>query len=176
MGTSKKQSKKYKPPLRIWEKTRIERDKVLQHKYGFKNKKELWKVESRLRNVRKRARDLVSLKALNLGKEEEKEFIRKLYSMGLVKQDASVDDALDLKLEDFMERRLQTLVLKKAMARTIRESRQIITHRHIEVNGKVIDAPSYIVKRDEEEKVNFGHKSPLASSEHPLRAAGKKSE
>ncbi len=47
MGTSKKQSKKYKSPLRIWEKARIDRDKQLRKKYGFKNKKELWKVESK---------------------------------------------------------------------------------------------------------------------------------
>ncbi len=169
MGTSKRQSKKYKPPLRIWDKTRIERDKVLRQKYGFKNKKELWKVESLLRKARKRARDLVGLKTLNLGQQEEKEFIRKLHSMGLVKEDASVDDVLDLKLEDFMDRRLQTMVLKKTMARTIREARQVITHRHVEVDGKVIDTPSYIVKRDEDDKINFIQKSPLSSPNHPMK-------
>lgn len=176
MGTSKHQSKKYKSPLRIWEKTRIDRDEVLRQKYGFKNKKELWKVESLLRNIRKRARNLVGLKALNLGQKEEKEFVTKLHSMGLVKEDAGVDDILDLKLEDLMERRLQTRVLKKSMARTIREARQMITHRHIEVNGKIIDTPSHIVKTDEEEKITFTQKSPLASAEHPIRAGAKKSE
>ena len=176
MGTNKKQSKKYKPPLRIWDKTRINRDIVLRKKYGFKNKKELWKVESKLRNIRKRARDLVGLKALNTGKEEEREFIRKLSSLGLVKEDATVDDALDLKLEDLLSRRLQTLVLNKGMARSIREARQIITHRHIEINGKLVDTPSYIVKKDEEEKINFTANSPLASPEHPIRAGTKKTE
>lgn len=176
MGTSKRQSKKYKPPLRIWDKTRIQRDMVLRSKYGFKNKKELWKVESLLRSIRKRARDLVGLKALNLGKEEEKEFVKKLNSMGLVKEDATVDDVLDLNLENLMERRLQTLVLKKAMSRSIREARQMITHRHIEVGGKVVDTPSYIVKRDEETKIKFVDKSPLSSPEHPIRAGAKKTE
>ncbi|MCL4400884.1 MAG: 30S ribosomal protein S4 [Candidatus Parvarchaeota archaeon] len=176
MGTSKKQSKKYKPPLRIWDKTRINRDLELRSKYGFKNKKELWKAESVLRNIRKRARDLVGLKALNLGKEEEKEFVRKLHSMGLVKEDATVDDVLDLKLEDILNRRLQTIILKKALARSIKEARQIITHRHIEINGKVVDTPSYIIKRDEEDKINFIEKSPLASAEHPVRAGNKKTE
>jgi small subunit ribosomal protein S4 len=176
MGTSKHQSKKYKPPLRIWEKTRIERDAVLRKKYGFKNKKELWKVESLLRKIRKRARDLVGLKALGAGQAEEKEFAGKLHSMGLVKEGATVDDVLDLKLEDLLNRRLQTLVLKKMMARTIGESRQMITHRHIEVGKKVVDTPSYIVKRDEEDKINFVHKSPLSSPEHPIRAGAKKAE
>ena len=176
MGTSKKQSKKYKPPLRIWEKTRIDRDIALRKKYGFKNKKELWKVESRLRNIRKRARDLVSLKALNVGKLEEKEFIKKLNSLGLVKEDATVDDVLDLKLEDLLSRRLQTLVANKGMARSIREARQLITHRHIEVNGKLIDTPSYIVKKDEGERIKFTENSPLASEGHPIRAGVKKTE
>ena len=59
-------AKKYRSPLRIWDKPRIERDKVLRNKYGFKNKKELWKVESLLRNIRLRARELVGLKAFLL--------------------------------------------------------------------------------------------------------------
>jgi small subunit ribosomal protein S4 len=176
MGTSKKQSKKYKSPLRIWERARIDRDEQLRRKYGFKNKKELWKVESKLRNIRKRARDLVGLKALNLGEEEEKEFIRKLHSLGLVNENATVDDVLDLALENFLDRRLQTFVLKKDMARSIREARQIITHRHIEVDGKIVDTPSYLVQRDQEEKISFSKKSPIASSSHPIRSRADKSE
>ncbi len=173
MGTSKRQSKKYKPPLKIWEKARIDRDIQLRKKYGFKNKKELWKVESRLRNVRKQARELVGLKALNKGDEEEKAFIRKLNSLGLVSENATVDDVLDLNIENFLDRRLQTFVVKRGMARSIRESRQLITHRHIEVNGKIIDTPSYLVERNEEDKIIFSKKSPVASPEHPIRMRNK---
>ncbi len=168
MGTSKRPSKKYKPPLKIWDKPRIKRDYELKAKYGFKNKKELWKTEYDLRSIRKRARDLVGLKALNMGSEEEKEFVRKLHSLGLVKEDAGVDDILSLSLENLMDRRLQTIILKKGMARSIREARQIITHRHIIVDGKVISAPSYPVKREEEEKISFSERSPLASPNHPI--------
>lgn len=170
MGTAKRPSKKYKSPLRIWDKSRIERDKVLREKYGFKNKKELWKVESVLRNVRLRARELVGLKALNLGQEEEKEFIATLDKRGLVGGTATVDDVLDLNLENFMDRRLQTFVLKKGMARSTREARQVITHRHIIVDGKVIDSPSYMVRREEEDKIDFAETSPLSSPTHPVRA------
>jgi small subunit ribosomal protein S4 len=170
MGTAKKPSKKYKSPLRIWDKPRIERDKILRKKYGFKNKKELWKVESVLRNTRLRARELVGLKALNLGQEEEKEFIATLSKRGLVSSNATVDDVLELNLENFMDRRLQTFVLKKEMARSIREARQIITHRHIVVDGKIIAGPSYMVKKDEEDKIEFSETSPLSSPSHPVRA------
>ena len=170
MGTAKKPSRKYKSPLRIWDKARIERDKVLRKKYGFKNKKELWKVESVLRNLRLRARELVGLKALNLGQEEEKEFIDNLNKRGLVKEGATVDDVLELSIENLLDRRLQTFVLKKDMARTIREARHIIAHRHIIVDGKIIDSPSYMVKRDEEDKIEYTESSPLASPTHPIRA------
>ncbi len=176
MGTSKKQTKKYKHPLRIWDSVRIKRDIALRQQYGFKNKKELWKVESTLRNIRKRARDLVGLKALNLGQSEEKEFIVKLNSLGLVKEDATVDDALSLTLEDLMNRRLQTMVLKKGMAKSVRESRQLIVHRHITVGGKVIDTPSHIVKRSEEGAIEYSYKSPLNSPEHPIRARNQRVE
>ncbi len=170
MGTSKRQSKKYRSPLRIWDKPRIERDKALRAKYGFKNKKELWKVESKLRNIRMRARELVGLKALNLGQEEEKDFINTLSARGLVTSTATVDDVLDLKLEDLLDRRLQTFVFKKEMARSIREARQLISHRHITVGDKVIDSPSYILKRGEEDKIDFSASSPLSSPSHPIRA------
>ncbi len=170
MGTAKRPSKKYKSPLKIWDKPRIERDSALRKKYGFKNKKELWKVESVLRNLRLKARELVGLKALNLGKEEEKEFIATLSKRGLVAADATVDDVLELNLENLLDRRLQTFVLKKEMARSTRESRQIITHRHITVDGKIIDSPSYMVKKDEEDKIDYSSTSSLSSPTHPIRA------
>ena len=175
MGTAKRQSNKYKSPKKIWDKARIDRDIELRKTYGFKNKKELWKIESLLRGIRNRARKLISLKALGKGEMEEKEFIRKLHSLGLVNNDATVDDVLDLELTDFMERRLQTLVLKKKMARSIRESRQMITHRHVQVGEKIVDTPSYIVKRDEESKIVFAENSPFAAENHPIKAVNKES-
>ncbi len=176
MGTAKKQSKKYKPPLRTWDKTRIQRDAQLRKSYGFKNKKELWKVESDLRNIRKRARDFVGLKALNLGQQEEQEFIRKLFSMGLVKEHATVDDVLELTIENLMDRRLQSFVFKMGLAKSIREARQLITHRHILVNDRVIDTPSHLITTEEEKKIEYVSKSPLASEQHPVRVRMRKSE
>ena len=56
------------------------------------------------------------------------------------------------------------------MARSTRESRQIITHRHITVDGKIIDSPSYMVKKDEEDKIDYSSTSSLSSPTHPIRA------
>ena len=57
--------------------------------------------------------------------EEEKEFIATLSKRGLVSSNATVDDVLELNLENFMDRRLQTFVLKKEMARSIREASEV---------------------------------------------------
>ncbi|MQS09438.1 30S ribosomal protein S4 [Streptomyces alkaliphilus] len=48
-----------------------------------------------------------------------------------------------------LERRLDALVLRAGLARTIYQSRQMVVHGHIEVNGRKVDRPSYIVRPDD---------------------------
>ena len=45
-----------------------------------------------------------------------------------------------------LERRLDNVVFRMGYARTRREARQVVGHKHIAVNGKVINIPSYQVK------------------------------
>jgi small subunit ribosomal protein S4 len=45
-----------------------------------------------------------------------------------------------------LETRLDALVLRAGFARTILQARQDVTHRHILVDGKIVDRPSYRVK------------------------------
>ena len=68
-----------------------------------------------------------------------------------------------------MERRLQTMVFRKGLARSIKQSRQFITHRHIAINNSIITAPSYIVSIAEEPLINFVARSSLISADHPER-------
>jgi small subunit ribosomal protein S4 len=44
-----------------------------------------------------------------------------------------------------LELRLDNVIFRLGFARTRREARQIVTHRHVTVNGKLVLAPSYIV-------------------------------
>ncbi|MBE5728668.1 30S ribosomal protein S4 [Candidatus Parvarchaeota archaeon] len=170
MGTSKRQTNKFKSPTKIWDKSRIDRDRILRKRYGFKNKKELWKEESFLRNIRKRARDIIASKATNTEAEGEKTFIETLNKLGLVGKDATEDNVLELGIENILERRLQTIVFKKKLARSINEARQMITHSHIALGDKVVSAPSMLVNREDEEKVNYAPNSPFKSEAHPIRA------
>ena len=45
-----------------------------------------------------------------------------------------------------LEARLDSVVFRMGFARTRREARQIVDHKHVLVNGKVINIPSYLIK------------------------------
>ena len=45
-----------------------------------------------------------------------------------------------------LERRLDNIVFRLGFARTRREARQIVDHKHVLVNGKCVNVPSYLVK------------------------------
>ena len=45
-----------------------------------------------------------------------------------------------------LESRLDSVVFRMGFARTRREARQIVDHKHVLVNGKVVNIPSYLIK------------------------------
>ena len=45
-----------------------------------------------------------------------------------------------------LERRLDNVVFRMGFARTRREARQVVGHKHILVNGKKVNIPSYLIK------------------------------
>ena len=45
-----------------------------------------------------------------------------------------------------LERRLDSVIFRMGLARTRRESRQIVNHKFITVNGKCVSVPSYLIK------------------------------
>ena len=45
-----------------------------------------------------------------------------------------------------LERRLDNVVFRMGFARTRREARQVVGHKHVLVNGKCINIPSYLIK------------------------------
>ena len=168
MGDPKRQRKMYETPSHPWIKERIEREKVLVQKYALKNKKELWKHETQLRNFRRRARRLLAARGKQAEVERE-QLLQRLKRLGILPENAHLDDVLSLVIEDILERRLQTIVFKRGLARTPRQARQLIVHGHIEVNGQLIRSPSYLVLKEEEETITYTKNSPFANSQHPER-------
>ncbi|MCD6589652.1 30S ribosomal protein S4 [Candidatus Woesearchaeota archaeon] len=168
MGDPKRLRRKYETPIHPWQKTRIELEKQLQKEYGLKNKKEIWKAESRLKKFKDILKRLIPLNDEQANKERE-QTMQKIRSLGLIGENATIDDVLGLEVRSILDRRLQTIVYKKGLARSIKQARQFITHGHIMVNGKVITSPGYLVKIDEEQFIEFKPTSPLARIDHPER-------
>lgn len=174
MGDPRKQRKKYDPPLHPWQGERIAEEKVLVDNYGLKNKKELWKMDSVLRKIKRQTKDILSKKGMAQTEAESKAFIERLAKMSLISPTAKIGDVLDLQLKDLLERRLQTQMMRKGLAKTAGQARQFIVHGHVFVAEKKIDVPSYLVSRDEEGKITFSQSSSLADAEHPARALKRK--
>lgn len=152
MGDPKKQRRSYSKPRQLWQMERIEREKKLVKKYGLKNGKELWKVESLLRTFRRRARKLLTLKT-EQAEIEKKQLLDRLSTLNVLKKSAGIDDVLVMKIEDILERRLQTMVQKTGLANTPKQARQFIVHGLITIGGNKVTSPSYLVKRDEEKDI-----------------------
>lgn len=49
-------------------------------------------------------------------------------------------------LVELLEMRLDALVLRSGFARTIAQARQVVVHRHVLVDGKLVDRPSFRIK------------------------------
>ena len=143
--------KKYKRPKKPFDKERIEREKELIKKYGLKNKREIWKAETILRNFRRIARRLAAEKNEKL----EKQLLNKLKRLGIM-ESGNIDDVLNLTVEDILKRRLQTIVYLKGLAKTPKHARQLITHGHILISGRRVRFPSYMVPKEEEDKISLG--------------------
>jgi small subunit ribosomal protein S4 len=99
----------------------------------------------------------------------ENELLTKLKKIGVLQETAALDNVLDLAIEDVLERRLQTLVFRKSLAKTPFQARQLITHGHILIANRRITIPSYIVSREEEAQLSYSTQSTLANPSHPTR-------
>ena len=173
MGDPRRIKKKFSKPGHPWQKVRIIEEAKLKEEYAYKNKRELWRIKSMLRGFRAQARKLIG-RADPSSELAASQLIGRLYRMGLIEKNAKLEDVLGLSVRDLMERRLQTLVFRKGLARTIKQARQFISHGHIIVSGRKITSPSYMVLRDEENKISFNPSSALSSPEHPLKQTAQK--
>ncbi|MEM0016968.1 MAG: 30S ribosomal protein S4 [Candidatus Korarchaeum sp.] len=155
MGDIKKPRKKYERPYKPWDRRVLEETNRLCGYYGLRNKRELWRMSYLAKKYRRIARQLLAAPESERVKIEP--IIRKLQALGILGKDATLDDLLDLSVEQFLERRLQTIVWRKGLAKSPYMARQLITHGHVRIDGRRIRQPSYLVKVDEEDKIECTH-------------------
>ena len=150
-----------KTPRRVWKKPKrplnydllMDELKILGT-FGLKTKRELWKTQTELSRVRLQARSLLALRQ-EIRERKEPILIQSLSKIGLVDQNSTLDDVLNLQVTDLLSRRLQTITQQKLYFKTPYQARQAIVHGHIMIGDSVVTIPSYIVKTEEETKIHL---------------------
>jgi small subunit ribosomal protein S4 len=154
MGDPRKPKKSYHRPRRIWTTDQLNAELYILGSFGLRNKRELWKTQTEVARFRNQARALLAL-ATEARTEKENRLLKSLNRLGLVNESASLDDVLNLKIEDLLERRLQTIVMKKAGTKSPHQARQVVVHGHVSIGDRIVNLPGYIVKKEEEDLIRL---------------------
>ena len=154
MGDPKRPRKKFETPRFPWRGDRLESELKVFGGYGLRNKRELWRNMTSLSKYRKTARSLLTAPSEQRLKLE-RDLLGGLYRLGVLDEGATIDDVLNLRVENLLDRRLQTLVHRLGFAISPWQARQLVVHGHISVAGRRVSSPSYMVRRGEEEKIAF---------------------
>ena len=173
MGDPKFPSKHYDTPSHPWQKVRIEEEAGLIHQYGLKNKKEIWKANTKVREMRRQARKLTAKSSDSQAQKERDLLLAKLNRLGILEQNSSLEDILRMSPENILDRRLQTQVYLQGLASTVKQARQLIVHGHISIDGAVTRVPGMLVTKMQEKNISYSSKSALNSDLHPVRPGTK---
>jgi len=141
-----RKKKRYSRPRKPYEASRIKEENVLVQKYALKNKREIWRTLAKVNYFRKRAMALAKSSP-----EEQEVLFNKLRALGL--NIKVTGDVLALKVEDLLNRRLPTVVYNKKLATTSKQARQMVVHKKITIDGRVVNSPSYLVPVTEEKSI-----------------------
>lgn len=160
MGDPKKARKTYSRPRSPWRADQLAQELYLLGTFGLRNKRELWKAQTRLSSIRKQARTLLAATE-TVRLREEKKLLDSLRRRGLIGEVATLDDILSLTVEDVLSRRLQSMVFKKGMAVSPLHARQLISHGHVMVGARRVTVPGFEVGSNDEGMVKLlGSKEP----------------
>ncbi len=144
----KRKHKTYSRPKRPFDKARIGEEAEIIKEFGLKNKREIWKADAKIKSIREKAKRLISA-----DESEKVAFFNRLKKMGFKVN--SISDVLSLDKKDYLKRRLQTVLVSKGAARSMKGARQLITHKKVLIGENSVNSPSYIVPVDLESKIRI---------------------
>jgi len=177
-------SKTYKVPRRPFEAARLDLEMKHAGEYGLRNKREIWRISLILSKIRRAARELLKLEPKDPKRLfEGNALIRRLVRIGVLDETRMrLDYVLALKIENFLDRRLQTQVFKLGLAKSIHHARVLIRQRHIRVGKQIVNVPSFVVRLDSQRHIDFALTSPYGGGRpgrvkrKRAKAAAKKEE
>lgn len=168
MGGIRRHRKKIVTPGHPYDSERLINELIFVGEYGLRNKRELWKARTILSTARAQARRLLAQPA-DIREQREKELLSRLTRLGLLPPGADLDTVLALDVRSVLNRRLQTIVFNKGLARSPYQARQFVVHRHIALNGRVVTSPGRLITVEEEDLISYAPRSPLNRDDHPAK-------
>ncbi|MBU9735082.1 30S ribosomal protein S4 [Diplocloster agilis] len=105
--------------------------------------------DKKSRRELKRSNRKMSEYGLQLREKQKAKFIYGVLEKPFRNYYAKADKMRGMTGENLMillERRLDSVIYRMGFARTRREARQVVDHKHITVNGKCVNIPSYLIK------------------------------
>ena len=157
----------YKTPKVPFERERFDSELKLAGQFGLRCKREIRRVHYMLGKMRTAAR-IMLMKPANDPKRmlEGGALLRRLHSLGILPKDQNkLEFVLALKEENLLERRLQTVVYRKKLAKSVHHARILIRSKMIRVGNQVVDSPSFLVRVDSESAVAFAENTPITNPE-----------
>lgn len=151
----------------IWTTDQLNSELYIMGSYGLRNKRELWRAQTEVARIRNQARALLALPT-EVRADKEKRLLNFLNRLGLVKEGATLDDILNLKVEDLLERRLQTIVMKRVNTKSPYQARQIVSHGHVSVGNRKVNIPGYLVRVEEEPRILLHVETASSSTAQPI--------
>ena len=88
--------------------------------------------------------------------------LRRMMRYGLLDETKQqLDYVLALTTQDFLERRLQTVVFKSGLAKSVHHARVLIRQKHIRVGKQIVNVASFLVRTDSQKHIDFALNSPF---------------
>lgn len=149
----KRKHKKFSRPRKLFDINLIKEENNLIKKYGLKSRREVWRANyaiERLRNIAK--------KLITADEGLKNEFLERQIKKGF--NVSTIADVLALSKEDYLKRRLQSVLVARGLAKTHKQARQVITHKHVSIDKRYIDSPSHLTTLEEENSISINLKIP----------------
>merc|ERR1712224_522294 len=147
-----------KTPRKPFDKDRLLAELKTVGQYGLRCKREVWRVQLTLAKIRKAARELLTLDDRDPRRLFEGDaLIRRIVKLGLLKEgERKLDYVLGLNLDQFLERRLQTVICKNVnLAKSVHHARVMIRQRHISVGKQMVNIPSFMVRTQAQNYIGY---------------------